>query len=171
MIKIGFKRPAQWHRLGQLELNKIKRLIISDLQAGLRAMHESIMLTPVYTGRTLVNYRWTTGAPAEGARAPVAKPDLPGKTSEMGLGSEPRRAANAAVVTTEFEALLASVRRNPFQDIYLVNNTPYFDQVEYGTYKTSAGSDQRTPPGGMTRRGETLLEVSILGLRRKSGGV
>lgn len=171
MIKFKFKPPPAWNLEGRRQVNRLKRLIIADLQAGLRAMQESILLTPVYTGRTLVNYRWSTGSPVDGVRAPVKQPKLPGTTSEMRVGSEPRRAAQLALLQAEFRALLDSVGKNPFQSIYLTNNTPYFTDVEYGSYKTSSGSTQRTPPGGMVRRGETLLEVHILGLKRTGGNV
>jgi hypothetical protein len=173
VIKVGFKHPVGWNTLGQKELRQLKGLVLSDLSAGLRAMQESIMLTPVYTGRTLVNYRWSLDAPSTQARAPVTEPDLPGKTSTLALGTEPRRRANAVVVQEEFAALMAELRggNNPFRRIFLTNNTPYFDQVEYGSYSTSEGASARTPPGGMVRRGETILEATVLGLHRRTGGV
>jgi hypothetical protein len=173
VIKVAFKRPPGWNQLGRKELAQLKGLVLSDLVAGLRGVQDAIMLTPVYTGKTLVNYRWSVGEAVRGTRPAVKEPDLPGKTSGMALGREPRRSANAAVVREEFEAVLATLRttRNPFQNIYLTNSTPYFDQVEYGTYSTSEGSKARTPPGGMTRRGETVLEATILGLTRVSSSV
>lgn len=171
MIKFTFKHPPAWGQEGRRQVNRLKRLIIADLQAGLQAMHDSLLLTPVYTGRTLVNYRWSVGNPETTVRAPVKQPKLPGTTSEMSIGSEPRRAAQRAVIQEEFRAVMDAVGRNPFQNIFLTNNTPYFTDVEYGTYKTSEGHTQRTPPGGMVRRGETLLEVNILGLKRTGGGV
>lgn len=171
MIRVSVKRPIGWNQLGRKELRQLKELILSDLLGGLRAMQESILQTPVYTGRTLANYRWSLAAPIEGARAPISRPALPGKTSELKLGSEPRRAVNAAQVEQEFREVIDDLKKNPLQDIYLVNNTPYFLDVEYGTYSTSEGAQTRTPPGGMVRRGETLLEVHILGLNRRSGGV
>lgn len=171
MIRVSVRKPFGWNQLGRKELNRLKGLILSDLQGGLRAMQESILLTPVYTGRTLANYRWSTGAPVTTARPAVSRPSLPGKTSEMKLGSEPRRRANAELVEQEFREVMEDLKANPLQDIYLTNNTPYFTDVEYGSYKTSEGHSVRTPPGGMVRRGETLLEVHILGLNRRGGGV
>lgn len=170
MLRVSFRHPQDWSRLGRAELGRLKGKIVADLTAGLQAMQESILRTPVYTGRTLVNFQWTLGGPAGGVRQPVKEPALPGETSQMRLGSEPRRAANAAVVEQEFAAVLAGVRRNPFQDVYLVNHTPYFSDVEFGTYSTR-GEKHRTPPGGMVRRGETLLEVNIMLYRRGGGGV
>jgi hypothetical protein len=120
-------------------------------------MLDGIEDTPVYTGRTLVNYRFSVGNPIDAVRAPVAKPELPGRTSEMPLGSEPRRAANMELVLEEFKEVRAAVRVDPYKPIFLTNNTPYFLEVEFGTYSTSEGSNQRTPAGGMVRRVEASL--------------
>lgn len=167
MIGVKFSKSKDWPTLGQKQVRLLKTQILRELVVGLREFQDSILLTPVYTGRTLVNYRWTLSSPAEGVRAPVKVPTLPGKTSGLELGSEPRRAANSAVIQAEFAALIQSLRKDLFQDVFLVNNTPYFDQVEYGTYSTSKGAEQRTPPGGMVRRGETLLETLVPAIRRK----
>lgn len=171
MLKVGFRRPPDFNRLGAKEMRQLREQILRDLTAGLREMQQSIMLTPVYTGRTLINYQWSLDGPQNQPRTPVKTPALPGTTSTMALGQEPRRAAQASVVQAEFTAMLAGLKGNPLRHIYLVNNTPYFDQVEYGTYKTSEGHTQRTPPGGMVRRGETMLEQLVPGLRKRGGGV
>lgn len=171
MIKFKFSRPYGWNNLGERQVTLIKRRVLADLRAGLTALQQAIMETPVYTGRTLVNYRWSLGTAVTATRAPVKQPALPGKTAELPLGSEPRRGAQAALVEAEFAAVLAELGENPFQNIYLNNNTPYFTEVEYGTYKTSQGKSQRTPPGGMVRRGESELELRVMGLKKVSGGV
>lgn len=162
MMRPRFKRPRGFNRMGEQAREDAKKLLAARLVMGLNDMQKSILETPVYTGRTLVNFRWSTGSPIKATRAAVSDPPLPGKTSDLPLGQEPRRRANAAVVQEEFEIVLAEARQNPFQTFYLTNNRPEFSEVEYGSY-ASEGHQSRTPPGGMTRRGETLLEYSLMG--------
>ncbi len=172
MIRASFKRPRDWSAPGHPMVRALRRRVLTDLVAGLRAMQDSIMLTPVYTGRTLVNYRWSLDSPVHGVRAPVKDPALPGKTSDLAIGREPRRNANSAQLREEFAVMLAGLRADAaLRSVHLVNDTPYFDQVEYGTYSTSEGGQQRTPPGGITRRGEATLEALVLGLRRRGSSV
>lgn len=118
----------------------------------------------MYTGRTLINYRWSLGSAITTSRAAIKDPLLPGKTSELAIGEEPRRGANSQVLAAEFENLITGIRANPFQKIFLTNNVPYFSEVEYGTYVKTASQKARTPPGGMTRRGEAALQHQLEGL-------
>jgi hypothetical protein len=165
MIRVRYKRPRSFGSARAIR-DEVKSLIVSRLVMGLTDMQNSILETPVYTGKTMANYHWSTGAPNMSIRPAISQPSLPGKTSEMPLGSEPRRKANSQLVIEEFMELLASVRANPFQDIYLTNSMPHFSEIEHGTY-AAEGKQSRTPPGGMTRRGETLLEYSMMGLMRR----
>ncbi len=166
MMRVSYKRPAGWGKLGQTMKDEIKNIVAQRLVLGLKDMQKSILETPVYTGRTLVNFRWSLGAGIETRRAAITQPALPGKTSDLPLGSEPRRQANAQMVQEEFAALIGSVRENPFQDIFLTNNLEHFSDVEYGSYARE-GKQSRTPPGGMTRRGETLLEYDMMGYLKR----
>lgn len=166
MMRPKFRRPAGWSRLGESALSEVRQEVARRMVMALTDMHQSILETPVYTGSTLVNYRWSIGAAVEGVRKPVETGGKPGTTSKLPLGSEPRRAANQAQIDEEFHAMLASVRENPFQDIFLVNNKPNFTDIEYGTYARE-GKTSRTPPGGMTRRGETLFEYDMMGYVRR----
>lgn len=166
MMRVRFKRPKGFSSQGQRAYKELKGLVSTRLTIGLIDMQRSILETPVYTGRTLVNFRWSIGSPIETTRAAVKDPPLPGQTSDLPLGSEPRRSANASVIEAEFQGILAAVRANPFQDIFLNNNLAHFSDVEYGTYARE-GAVSRTPPGGMTRRGETLLEYSSGGLLKR----
>lgn len=162
MMRVRYKKPQGWNTQGQRAVEQLKELVTHRLVLGLTDMQKSILETPVYTGRTLVNFRWSIGAPIESTRAAITEPALPGKTSDLPVGSEPRRAANAAKVQEEFQELLAEIKVNPFQRIFLNNNLPHFSDVEYGTYARE-GKQSRTPPAGMTRRGETLLEYDLMG--------
>lgn len=166
MMRVKFKRPRGWHSEGERIRERVKEFFTHRLVLGLTDMHNSILETPVYTGRTLVNFRWSVGAPVEVTRAAVKDPPLPGKTSGMRLGSEPRRAANAAVIQQEFQALIEDIKANPFQKIFLNNNLDTFSDVEFGTYARD-GTVSRTPPGGMTRRGETLLQYDLMGIAKR----
>jgi hypothetical protein len=166
MIRVKVKRPRGFNQMGRRAYEDLRGLVSTRLVAGLREMQSSILETPVYTGRTLVNFRWSLGGPITVTRAAIKDPPLPGKTSELPVGSEPRRAVNAAQVEQEFESLLGEIRRNPFQSIYLNNNLDHFSDVEYGTYARE-GKTSRTPPGGMTRRGETLMEAALGGLVKR----
>jgi hypothetical protein len=169
MMRPKFKRPRDFDGMKRRAISEIKKLVTTRMIMGLTDMQKSIMETPVYTGGTLVNFRWSTGAPVTVTRAAVTDPPRPGKTSDLPVGNEPRRQANAAVVEEEFAAVIAAVRENPFQNIFLRNNKPNFSDIEYGTYARE-GSGSRTPPGGMTRRGETLLEYALMGIGKRVEG-
>lgn len=155
---IKFRRPRGFGALpGKIE-KEMRKAVADEINIGLDLILDAIEETPVYTGRTLVNYRFSQGSAVDDVRAPISRPSLPGKTSEMELGSEPRRSANMAVVTAEQIAVKRQVRADPYKSVFLTNNTPYFLEVEFGTYKTSEGHTQRTPPGGMVRRAEAALK-------------
>lgn len=166
MMRVKYTRPKNFTQQARREVDNFKDYYIRLLTLGLTDFQKSILNTPVYTGRTLVNFQWSIGAAVETTRPAVRDPPRPGTTSAMAIGSEPRRPANAAVVQEEFEAILASIRINPFQDIFLVNNLEHFSEVEFGSYSTR-GRKSRTPPGGMTRRGETLLEYDLMGFLKR----
>jgi hypothetical protein len=167
MMKVTFKRPRGLNEEGRRQEKLLKTYVTTLLMKGLTQFQHDIMETPVYTGKMLVNFRWSLGSPVEGVRAAITQPTLPGKTSDLPLGSEPRRIANTRVVEEEFQSMIASIRVNPFQDIYLRNNVEYFSEVEYGSYAHVDGKTSRTPPGGMTRRGETALEHYMEGLLKR----
>ena len=158
---ITFKRPRAFHAQAGKYEKIMRRAVAAEVKLGLDLILEAIEETPVYTGRTLVNYRFSHGDKIDEVRAPIARPSLPGKTSEMELGSEPRREANMAVVMAEQALVKKQVDADPYKPVFLTNNTPYFLEVEYGTYKTSEGHDQRTPPGGMVRQAESALATVL----------
>lgn len=166
MMRVKYKKPRGWSAEGKKVVTDLQKVITYRLVLGLKDMQKSILETPVYTGRTLVNFRWSIGAPIESTRAAITEPARPGKTSDLPVGSEPRRAANAQKVQEEFEEMLADIVRNPFQRIFLNNNLAHFSDVEYGTYARE-GKQSRTPPAGMTRRGETLLEYDLMGYYKR----
>jgi len=139
----------------------LSRRILTAMDEFQRILLEN---TPVYTGRTLANFRWSVGAPTEGVRKPIMMPRLPGVTSTMSLGEEPRRAAQQALVQGEYESVVRAplLKMQPFQKFYLTNNVPHFSEIEYGSY----GEDARTPAAGITRAGESQIRAIIRGVTR-----
>lgn len=164
MMNVSFRRPRGFNQEPQRQERRLKKRVVERLVAGLKEFQEAILQTPVYSGKTLINYRWSVGSPVSELRQPIKSPALPGKTSDLALGEEPRRSAQEDILQAEFATLIAAVKSNPYQNVFLRNNTPYFQLVEYGSYARNEGQVNRTPPGGMTRRGETALRVSMEGL-------
>jgi hypothetical protein len=160
-MKFSCKPSPDIRTLPATVAREIREHVTSKLVNALYQMQRSIMDTPVYTGKTIANYRWSLGDPIIGIRNAINIPDLPGKTSVLPLGEEARRSANAGLVEAEFTNLLRLIisSRNPFQRIFLTNNVPNFSDVEYGTYSANA----RTPVGGIVRRGETRLQNALKG--------
>lgn len=166
MMKVNFRRPSGFNTESKRRAREIKQYVTTRLVSALTDFQDAILYTPVYTGRTLINYRWSIGSPITTTRGAVDQPSLPGVTSDLSIGQEPRRAANAQVLNEEFLSMLGQVKNNPFQSIFLNNNLAHFSEVEYGTYAKKDGQESRTPPGGMTRRGETAVEHHLEGLVR-----
>lgn len=166
MMRVKFKQPKGFRTLGKNVRKDVGDLITTRITMGVKDMMRYIMETPVYTGTTLVNFRWSTGSPETAKRSAIKDPALPGKTSTMAVGEEPRRAANALRVQEEFAVLLAEIQSNPFQKFYLNNNVEHFSDVEYGVYARE-GKEDRTPPGGMTRRGEVAIEYALMGVGKR----
>lgn len=163
VMRAVFKRPYSWRLRGRQYKQAALKDIADRMSLAITIATDTILeRTPVYTGRTLVNFQWSVDGPVQGVRKPIASSGLPGRTSTLPLGSEPRRSANAAVVLGESKNIIARVMRGSYKGdlpvVYLVNNSPSYYGVEYGTYSDKA----RTPPGGITR----TLEVKIAPILR-----
>ena len=163
-MKLTVKKPMEMNYIGRQIERDIRNFLTTRLIVALTEFHRALEDTPVYTGRTLANYRWSIGAPIEQRRAAIATPLLPGKTSNLSIGAEPRRAANQALIDAEFKEVIRQISRdrNPYQKIFLTNNLPNFTDVEYGSYRENA----RTPAGGMVRRGEAKIRLIIKGIEK-----
>lgn len=161
-MKFTVKKPPEMQYIGRQVERDIRNFLSLRLSVALKEFHRCLSDTPVYTGRTLANFRWSVGEPIEKRRAAVARPLLPGKTSNLSIGSEPRREANQALIDSEFNVVLKSVQKDPFQKIFLTNNLPNYSDIEYGSYSKKA----RTPPAGITRRGEAKLRVIVRGIQK-----
>lgn len=163
-MRLTVKKPPEMQYMPKRIEKEIRRFLSVRVAVALQEFQRSIMETPVYTGRTLVNYRWSVESPITGKRSPVKNPLLPGKTSEMSIGAEPRRAANQAIVEKEFQLIIRTLLQdfNPYQKFFLANNVENFTDIEYGSYSESS----RTPAGGMTRRGEAKIKLIIRGIEK-----
>lgn len=85
-------------------------------------------LTPVYSGQSVRNYIWSSGAGFAGVLDAIDTGPT-GKTNTMPLGVEPRREANEEAAA---ESLLALNFGNPFQTFILTNNSPQISGLELG---------------------------------------
>jgi hypothetical protein len=162
-MKFTAKRPPDMNNIASKIKRDIKTFLAIKVTVALHQAQRDIEQVPVYTGKTLSNFRWSLGDPITDLRAPIKEPRLPGKTSTMAIGEEPRREANALRVRNELEEVLKGFRKNPFQKIFLRNNMPNFDDIEYGVYSSSA----RTPAGGITRRAENSIRMVIKGINKR----
>ncbi len=103
--------------------------------------------TPVWSGKAVRNYIWSTGRPSAQVYDPIDN-GPPGPTNSMPLGTEPRRAPNESAAR---ETLLALDFSNPFQSFILTNNAEDIGGLEYGLLPTPERS--RSPNGmfGLTQ--------------------
>lgn len=97
--------------------------------------------TPVWSGRAVRNYLWSTGSPDTRSFEPIDN-GPPGPTNSMPLGVEPRRATNEDAAR---ETLMALDFTNPFQTFILTNNADDIEGLEFGLLPTPAKS--RSPNG------------------------
>lgn len=120
----------------QLERDLMKRL--SGIEASIGGRVQEIITyidtrvhqrTPVYTGQAVRNMIWSAGTPSSNVFEAIPSPEETGHTSTMGLGEEPRRAANEAAAKDTLRGLNFS---NPFQAFYLTNNSPDIGLIEGG---------------------------------------
>jgi hypothetical protein len=98
--------------------------------------------TPVFTGQAVRNMIWATGSANGTTHEAIASPPETGHTSMMGLGEEPRRAANTEAARA---TLLALDFKDPLKAYCLANQSPDIGLIEDG----SAGipGKSRAPSG------------------------
>ena len=86
-------------------------------------------LTPVNTGQAVRNYIWSVGLPSSVVHEAIDN-GPPGPTNSMALGTEPRRSVNEAAAAESLGSL--NLLANPFQTVYLTNNSPDIQGLELG---------------------------------------
>lgn len=99
------------------------KALVEDIDTHIKS------LTPVNTGQAVRNYIWTTGSPSSIVHQAIDT-GPPGPTNSMSLGTEPRRPANEAAAADSLSAL--GIIANPFEMIYLTNNSPDIEGLELG---------------------------------------
>jgi hypothetical protein len=94
--------------------------------------------TPVWEGEVLRNWRWSIGTPDTSAPiAPEGGSILPGPTSTMAIGTEPRYAANAAKQIDEMRGFLVELALTPEPvNIFLTNTASTALLLEQGVAPT-----------------------------------
>jgi len=108
-----------------------------------RFVHKSLIdKTPVWEGVTVRNYIMTIGTPYAGVLPEIGGVPT-GRTNQMPLGTEPRRAENAAAAL-ESGSVLTKV--NAFSKIYITNNSDSVSGLEHGELPGD-GYTPRSPNG------------------------
>ena len=113
---------SEFAKLAERNANLIVRKVAIDIFARV------VMRTPVDSGRARGNWQINVGAAPSGAIA---------RTDKQEKGSPPGPALASAAL-----AAVATFEAGP--DIYIVNNLPYINRLEYEGYSTQA-------PAGMVR--------------------
>lgn len=98
--------------------------------------------TPVYTGQAVRNMIWSMGTPNNTVFDAIETPPDTGHTSDMALGSEPRRRANEEAAQATLHALNFN---KPFSVFYLSNNSPDIGLIEDGS--SGLPGKSRAPAG------------------------
>jgi hypothetical protein len=166
-MKIVFRQQKQ-------ELEKARKRVQSNAKRSLARqvkrmvydVHNYILsATPVYSCNAVANFQWSMDSPANGLVKPARFPtDGLGKTSVKPLGSEAARGANEAIANASLAKIDFS---DPFRRIYVVNNVPYFADLEYGTYNFVTKTEPRTPPAGIFRGASAMLRNKYPGVRAR----
>jgi hypothetical protein len=98
--------------------------------------------TPVHSGQAVRNMIWSVGQGGASAQPAIEDPVDTGRTSQMELGQEPRRAANEAAAR---ESLAALSFKDPFQVFVLENASPDIGLIENGS--SGSPGKSRAPAG------------------------
>ena len=116
--------------------------------------------TPVYSGKTLRNFRWQQGRPYSG---PILEAlgigKLPRRSMDIPMGSEERRPANERDVWIGWSSLNF---KDPKAKFYIVNKYPLATDIDQGTVKVRMT--------GMFRRAvqDVKIHAKTLGKKRVS---
>lgn len=124
---------------------KPERLFRIKMQKLTVFVHKGVTSkTPVFTGKSLRNWQWTMDEGFSGVLE-AAGSGPTGQTSQMPIGTEPRRSANMASPDASLSALNYS---KPFRKYILTNNSENIIPLEFGQLPSS---DTSRSPAGMLR--------------------
>lgn len=126
------------------DIKNVDKKVAGIVEATVNYVHFSLMAkTPVYTGQTVRNYRWSIGGKVSSPPLDAIDNGPMGITSQMPLGVEPRRAPNEADATKTLKALSFS---NPYKVYTVNNNSPAVLGLEMGELPGN-GKKSRSPNG------------------------
>lgn len=150
------------------EIDSLEQKAVAELKdASRQLLDELFSRTPVWSGRTVRNYVFAVGgSPGGGEVEPIGGPGYqagkgwraqregdPGPTSQMSLGSEPRRPENEAAARADMEGALSALQN--LQDITVGNNSRNFDAVDAG--EAPVPGRARNPGGVMILAHQALV--------------
>jgi hypothetical protein len=137
----------------------VQKMLAERIVNTARFAHRSLIdKTPVWEGKTVRNYIMTVGSPFAGEFDEIGTGPT-GVTSQMALGSEPRRAANAEAALATGSVLTL---KNAFSQIYISNNTDTVAGLENGDLPGD-GKPSRSPQGMFAITAQEVMQ------RLKSG--
>lgn len=157
--------PAIWKLLKTAINTEYSRRITALL---VHLNREVSMHTAVWEGETLVNWKWSVGAPDLSHRQAVSSGPT-GATNKMSLGQEPRRSANQAPVTASLMRVLSQVNVRVPALIFLTNTGEVAEEMEFG--QVPGGSGQNIRASGMLRLAmrEAILFPALIGKLQSVG--
>jgi hypothetical protein len=143
--KAGFRGIDKVTGKMKQAVDKVRKDAVEEQRNAARtAMKRFFARTPVWTGETIRNYAWGIGSGAS-VHHEAEGGGEPGKTNEMPLGPEPRRAANEAAAWADMEAVLAKL--TVLNSLMMTNSSPHFDLVDAGSAPGGPNQQIRNPGG------------------------
>ena len=155
------KNRAATERFFKKAMDMPRKVMSIKVMQAANFAHNSILdRTPVHTGQTLRNWKWSVGSPDMGQVLEARGSGSPGETSILTLGAESRRASNRADPDASFAKLNT---KNPFQTFWMTNNSPAVLGLEFGKLPDPERSRN---PAGMVR-----VTVQNLMMKLNSGKI
>lgn len=153
------------------EIDAFEQQCIEETKGAARLLTQEMMArTPVWSGKTVRNFAWgVNSAPAGGQQEPIGglgyqpgggwstqRKGDPGATGLMGLGEEPRRAANESAALEEMEGVLSSITQ--LGTLAVTNFSDIWDLVDNGSAPTA---ERARNPGGVSILAEQTVKAML----------
>lgn len=130
MARFAIKGKNEARSKAMASIEALERRFAENVETLVEEIDNHIKaLTPVHSGQAVRNYIWTRGSPNSIVHDAIDT-GPPGRTNQMALGSEPRRAANEAAASESLSGL--GIKSNPFGAIILTNLSPDIEGLELG---------------------------------------